>query len=84
MKGPPRCGERTGWGWAVRPLTCGGDLLEDVVHGEPLLAQGPALHQAACRAGRTQEHLRRGRVRPGTGLLSVPPDPGTAQACVLQ
>lgn len=40
-----------------RGLTHRRDLLEDVVHGEPLLPQGPALHDAACLAGSAQEHL---------------------------
>jgi hypothetical protein len=37
--------------------------VENVVHWESLLPQGPALHNAACLAGCTQEYLRGSLVR---------------------
>lgn len=51
-----------------RELTHRRDLLEDVVHGKPLLPQGPALHDTACLVRRAQQHLGGWWVARGGGI----------------
>lgn len=52
-------------------LTHWGAVLEDVVHGETLLPQRPALHNAAVLIGRTQKDLG----HTGEGSLALPEPP---------